>query len=309
MYYNLDQFGKDVTTIRKNLNYTQQIVSDLTTLSMDTLRKIENGKVTPNHITLELLSHVLKIDLNQLLLNYRFENYIFINDLVTRIDLKLESGDFNNLIEELPNLEDAISKNSSQYANNMLRQFYLFTESVIYKIQDKDYNLCLSKLIESVKLTTPNFHLDNFDEFIYSNFEIRLLMNIGLVKNILISEKKGLDILKFCLSQLDEEQILMRIKIIYNLANTCYKLDLHDESLRYSNMGIDTCITNQSLSCLELLYYRKAIAEYYMNDNNHINTLKRTITLYDISGKGKLKEMLIDSCNRIHKIDINKILN
>ena len=72
--YNLDLFGKEVRKIRRQRGYTQKYVCSASNISIDTIRKIENGKVTPNQITLELLSPVLKVDLNELLLKYRFKN-------------------------------------------------------------------------------------------------------------------------------------------------------------------------------------------------------------------------------------------
>ncbi|MGX7108692.1 helix-turn-helix domain-containing protein [Facklamia miroungae] len=60
MYYNLTAFGNYICNKRKDMGYTQKDIDNLALLSTDTLRKIENGKVLPNQITLEVLSLVLK---------------------------------------------------------------------------------------------------------------------------------------------------------------------------------------------------------------------------------------------------------
>lgn len=60
MYYDLELFGKSVCNIRNTLGYTQKDVSELTTITTETMRKIENGKVIPTQITLELLTSALK---------------------------------------------------------------------------------------------------------------------------------------------------------------------------------------------------------------------------------------------------------
>lgn len=303
MYYNLDLFGKEVRKIRSSLGYTQKYISDLTTINIDTMRKIENGKVTPNHITLELLSTTLKVDLNQLLLRYRFDSYSNFNELINRIDLKLESGSYEDLLNELQILNDLVRKEkNNQYVSNMIMQLYLFVASVMIKIRDKDFNLCLSKLIESIKITTPYFDLSNYESFVYNSIEIRLLMNIALALNNIESKSKCLEILRFCLTAIDSDEL--DIKILYNLAYTCYKLDLHKESLYYSDLGINTCVTNNSLSYLDLLYSRKGIAEYYLGFQNYKDTLSKALLLYDISGKENLKNMFIKSCKNIHKINL-----
>ena len=85
-----------------------------------------------------------------------------------RIDLKLESGNYDDLQDELQVLNNLVSKEkNNQYVSNMIMQLYLFVESVMIKIRDKDFNLCLSKLVESIRITTPNFDLSNYDSFVY----------------------------------------------------------------------------------------------------------------------------------------------
>ncbi|WP_350344335.1 helix-turn-helix transcriptional regulator [Proteinivorax tanatarense] len=63
--------------IRYDLNLTQKNVSELSGISEDAIRKIKHGKVTPTQETLELLSVVLKTDLNKLLLNMRVNDLTF----------------------------------------------------------------------------------------------------------------------------------------------------------------------------------------------------------------------------------------
>ena len=129
-------------------------------------------------------------------------------------------------------------------------------------------------------------------------------MNIALVLNNIDSKSKCYEILKFCLSSIDSDESSFKIKILYNLAYTCYKLDLHKESLYYSELGITTCVISNSLSCLDLLYSRKGIAQYYLGYKNYRDTLTKAIFLYDITGKSDLKDMFITSCKKIHKIEL-----
>jgi len=53
MYYDLVSFGRYICRKRKSLAYTQQDISILSSISTDSLRRIENGKVHPTHETLE----------------------------------------------------------------------------------------------------------------------------------------------------------------------------------------------------------------------------------------------------------------
>ena len=66
--YQTEEFGHRLRDIRKGLNLTQQDVSDMSGVNLDTLRKLENGYVVPRYDTLEILSITYKIDLLEVLL-------------------------------------------------------------------------------------------------------------------------------------------------------------------------------------------------------------------------------------------------
>lgn len=302
--YDLELFGKTICKIRNNLGYTQKYVSGLTTINIETMRKIENGKVTPTQITLELLSPVLKEDLNQLLLNYRLINYANFNDIKTKIELKIESGHYKHLQEELNILNRMLDyENPNTFACKLIKQLSLLVEAVIIKINYKDYNQSIVKLIEAIKVTTPEFDLSKYDKYLYNSMEIRIVMNIALLLNQIESKEKCLEILLFCLSSLNSDEIDFKIKILYNLAYTYHRLDVHEKALYYANEGIETCISNNNLSCLALLYSRKGIAEYHLNNENYKKTLLKAFTLFDITEQHNLKDMLMKFCER-NSIDI-----
>jgi transcriptional regulator with XRE-family HTH domain len=99
-YYDLQSFGEELKNIRKSLNLTQKDVAEQISINIDTLRKIENGKVMPRQETLELLSIVFKKDLNEILLKYRLRDYSTFYKIKNSIETKLESGDFEELKNE-----------------------------------------------------------------------------------------------------------------------------------------------------------------------------------------------------------------
>ena len=55
----------------------------------------------------------------------------------------------------------------------------------------------LNKLIKTMKITTPEFSIDNYKSFIYNSIEIRILMNIALLINKIESTEKSLEIIVF----------------------------------------------------------------------------------------------------------------
>lgn len=297
MYYDLELFGKKVCSIRNALELTQKDVSDLTYINIDTLRKIENGKVTPKQDTLEILSSVLKTDLNNELLKYRLSNYTEFNKIKNRIEYNIENGIYDKLQEDVDNINNVLNEISVEsYITNNIKQLTLLVQAIILKVKHQEYNKSLKKLVDAIRISTPTFDLFNYDTFIYNSMEVRILMNIALNINVVHSKKKGLEILEFCLSAIEPDDYEFRIKILYNLAYNYHRLDLNEKTLYYAEEGIKTCISNNSLSCLGLLYSRKGIAEYFLGYDNYMNTLKKAITIYEITNQIRLKEMLLNVC-------------
>ena len=54
---------------------------------------------------------------------------------------------------------------------------------------------------------------------------------------------------------------------------------------------------------LGLLYSRKGIAEFFLENDNFINSFKQAVNIYDIANQNNLKNMLIDFFRK-HDISI-----
>lgn len=305
MYFDLENFGKKLYFFRKRLNLTQKDVSLSSGINVDTLRKIENGKVIPKQETLDLLSSVLKEDLNQVLLNYRLDHYSEFHKVKNRIERKLESGEFDTLDVEKTSLQKFLNSNINTYFLNQIKQLVLLIESVILRINDNDFSSSLLKLEDALKITTPDFSLSNYQNFVYNDMEIRILMNISLVLNKTISTEKSLELMVFCRDMAEPDEDLYQ-KICYNLSYTYHRLDVHEKALYYADLGINNSIQNRSLNYLNLLYFRKGIAEFLLKHSNYMDSLLKSTSFSELLGHDDLNSMLIDSCKKFYNINIPK---
>lgn len=306
MYYNLESFSEEIRNIRKNLNLTQKDISFLSGVNVDTLSKIENGKVIPKQETLDILSMVLKKDLNTILLKYRFNNYSKFHQLKNSIEKIIENGSFIELKNQLDNLNAIIHKDDmNSYFSRLTKQLYFLVKAIFLKISCDDYEEALLSLIESIKITSPDFSLTEYNNFVYNNTEIRILMNIALILNKKESINKCLELLQFCHKNLEPDDWELNIRVVYNLSYTYHRLFLHDSALYFANLGIKTCIENRSLYCLALLYTRKGIAEHLLNYDNYINSLEKAKHLYEISDQNELKSKFKNACKEHYNIDID----
>lgn len=303
LYYNLNEFGKNLQILRKRLKLTQSDVLKLTGISFETLRKIENGRVLPKHETLDLLSPILKEDLNQLLLNYRIDNYYKFKRVINSIESKLYIDEYATLSIELDELKTLINNTSNQYLTNLLNQFILLIESVILnKIHNKP-DESLNKLIDALKITTPKFSLSNYKTFIYTSTELRILMNIALLMHKIETTEKSLEIMKFCMKIVEPSDNIYP-KICYNLAYTYHRLDFHKKALKYSNLGIEYCVKHRNNNGLNLLYFRKGIAEYLLGHDCFMGSLNKSIVLCEIFKQYELKNMIIKNCRKFYDIKL-----
>lgn len=306
MYYDLSSFGSYICKKRKYMSYTQKDIANLAFLSTDTLRKIENGKVLPNQITLEALSLVLKEDLNLALLSYRLDNQDKFFEAKKEIEYKIANGKYTDLDENYERLKEILGNlNPNSYTYKLIKQLSLLIESILIKTVHSQYSQSLDRLIYAIKLTTPFFSLEKYRKFYYSDIEIRILMNIALLENKLGRIDSCQDILLFSLDHLDEANIDLRLRIIFNLSYTFHRKGLHNKALTYANQGIQLSIKDNNLTILGLLFFRKGIAEFNLKDDNHIVSLNRALSLHELSGQDNLKETLLEVCKK-NKIDLNK---
>lgn len=304
MYYNLESFGKEIRSIRNNLNLTQKNLSSLTDIHVDTLRKIENGKVTPSQSTLEILSPILKTDLNQLLLKYRLNNYYKLEEITNRLETKFDQDDYDTLQIEFNDLKTLISTEYNTYFINLMNQLLLLIESVILNKKYNKTNQSLNKLLKAIKRTTPHFSLNNYQNFVYNSMELRILMNIALLINKINSPEESLNIMRFCIKVVEPNDIIYP-KLCYNLSYTYHRLSIHKHAFKYAELGIKHCNKNRNFNGLNLLYFRKGIAEYHLGYEKYMDSLKKSIYLCDILKQNELKLLLLENCKRIYNINFN----
>lgn len=173
---------------------------------------------------------------------------------------------------------------------------------ILYKYK-VDYNQILNKLIKTIKISTPTFDLLNYELFIYSPMEIRILMNIALILNKMGYKEKYRDILKFCLENLDFKDKLFP-KICHNLAGAYRRNKDFHKSLVYSNMGIESLQKSNSINGLNVLYYGKGIAEYKLGKKEYIETLNISLLLSKTFNQHKIVDSIIDNCKNVFGIDL-----
>ena len=82
-------------------------------------------------------------------------------------------------------------------------------------------------------------------------------------------------------------------------------MDNPEETLRYSNEGIDFAQANSLMYGLPLLYMRKAIAQLKLNLDEHMDSIKKGLYMLEIQGNAPLKKVYMDVLKKKYNIDID----
>lgn len=294
MSYNLDLFSQKLRSIRKSLQLHKDYIADKTGISAKTIVRLENGKHLPNLDTLELLSPLYKADLVSLLVQCQLDNYQAFTSITNEIENKIDNGEFDKLEISLKVLRNFSDSTNNEYYKGFILQQILFIDGIL-QYSRNEYNLALDTYTKALKITEPDFTLDKYSDFVLSDTEVRILMNIGFTLDKLKETKKSLDIMLFCKDSLDETTAIYP-KICHNIAVIYSKMEIFSKSLAYYNEGITTCRKSRQPLGLGLLYYGKGYSKYKLGYDNYLDSFKTSITLCEAFGQDKLKETIISKC-------------
>lgn len=308
MYYNLSEFGIKIRQIRESMSLTQKGLFELSGVSIATLTRIELGQVLPKHDTLDLLTDFLRVDLNELLLEYRIDKYESLKKIEESILHKTEIIDYNGLSDEVNLLRELLKSNMSGYYNIRCKQLLFYIESMTSEHSIRDSALRIKKLTMALNLSIHNFTLVNYESYKYTDLDLLLLMNIGLAKRYTDGNKKCLEILKFCYDfftkGLLSSDFLLYEKLCYNLSYSYHRMKQYEDALKYSCNGVNYCNKYRKYNTIGLLYARKGIAEHLLGKDNSITSLLQAKRFLEITGHHENLEKLTVACKNHYDIDL-----
>lgn len=293
MYYNLELFGNEIRALREKFGYSRGKLSEISYLNVDTIRRIEtNFGSVPSRDILESLSISLKRDLNQLLLQHRIDDSSLFNDIKIILENKINVGniDLNNEIEDLKNIYNPDIRSFVQIE---IQQLILLATGII-EYENKDYDNALERFYATILINTPGFTIDRFEEYVYSDLEVRTLMNIAFILNRKGNLELFIKILEFCIDSIDISNPLYN-KLCHNLSGAFIRKMDYEKSLDYANKGILYCELKSTCEGLHIIYYGKALAEFYLEDKEYENSINKAIALCEIFKYEDFKEFIFKS--------------
>lgn len=303
MDVNLTKFGIKLKEVRLKYNLSQNEVYDITGINPSTLRRLEGGKVIPKFETLEILSSLYKEDLLLLFSQYRIDHSLLFNEVYNRLELKFDKDEINSLAKEILELEALLENSSQAYFKVQILQLIHLSKAVLLYKKEGDPSKALDELVRGIQGTIPAFTVDTYADFVYSTFEVRILMNIAFVLNKLDRNSAYVEILEFCQQSSDKDDGIYP-KICHNLSTVYIRAKKYHKALTVVQEGISSCQNNRNYNGLNLLYYNQGIIKFYLEKDDYLESIDLAVTLSKAYGHPKLSSKLLENCRAIFKMPI-----
>ncbi len=303
MDFNLINFGCKLKDIRLKFNFSQNEVYEQTGINPSTLRRLEGGKVIPKFETLEILSSLYKEDLLLLFSQYRIDHSLLFNEVYNRLELKFDKDEIDSLTKEILELESLLENSSQSYFKVLIHQLIHLSKAVLLYKKEGDPSKALEELIEGLRRTIPAFSVETYSDFVYSTFEVRILMNIAFVLNKLQREKAYVEILEFCHLSSDKNDGIFP-KICHNLSTVYIRATEYEKALTVVREGITSCQSNRNYNGLNLLYYNQGIIKFRLDQEDYSTSIDLAISLSKAYGHPLLSAKLLENCREIFKMPL-----
>lgn len=271
------KFGEHLKTIRKNLHFTQKQVTELTGVSQETLRRIENGIEYASISTLSTLSDFYKIDLFKMISLSPESDDKFSSD-VDKIALSLKSGNIEGFKEEIRTLIEDI-KGKKDYDST----YYIEYLNILLDLELKtaknanDSELILTNLYFSNNALKSNYYI--------TPFEITLNIYLAIVLRVNNNFKESLNVLESTrertmhLPYAATENAHTFAVIAINISTAYHAMQNYDQAIEVINALLNDYQMSFRLDDYFQLLYRKGISFYKLNDPTYQHVLKTAFYL------------------------------
>lgn len=315
--YDMKKLGQKLKSFRSELGLTQLEVTELTNISRDTLRRIENGHVVPRYDTIIILSKIYRFNLMKLFNHYTIDEplmkyYELIDECIATNDI--------HLIEELyDELKDIFHEKGQKFQLvivheieqmlKLLESIILLYENELDTIDEKKLQKIKELITKGIGIRHEHYNLNHYREYKYSFIELRSLLVYALAKDDNLYEQTDLLLYlidKFDMDSKDPKEVQIILKLYYNISYNYYRLEKDQLSLDYAIKGIKMCQTHHSTFLRAHLLARKGIAMYYLEMPDYHMPLCDALNLLKIDGQNDLYQSFYKTFVDYHNIFFDK---
>lgn len=321
MFKRLDsvKFGEYIRKLRNSQNMTQDELAEKACINVLTIRRIEKGYNIPTFQVISNLSNALKADIHKALIQLSKENdlmgfYHQLDELLIQSDEKR----LTNLIQEFSEKKEQLLQ-MNIIDQREIMQFEGILEGLLLSCKNLNNREAFNSYLNALRLTIPSFSIEEWTQDALSYLEMKCVLLIALELNVLDEYKSSNDLSLQLLSYLNNNvsELIMdniyflKIKIYLNISYNYHGMDLDDEAYSYANYGIEYCLEKKTIYLLHGLYYRRAVALFYLNkeDRRYIKDFKTAFIMLRVQGYNDLLVQYISITESKYgiKIDLDEI--
>lgn len=291
-----DYIGSEVKRIRKEMGISQAELAEKSNVSIDTLRRLENGYTLPRLDSIVPIFKVLGIEWELLLKTKKGSSWQDVQNILEKASQELDQNNLDNIFEYISQLTYYRDTLPTSYKIK-LDQYLLFFQACLSRSKDKNLILYKKYLEDALRLTIKSEDLLS-EGSNYNELEIRILQSLSEYYIDIEENKKAFKILNHLKDVTPTESKLFP-KIYYNLARYYYIEKKYTNTILLCKVGLEEGSKISNYNSFPLLYYMIGISKYKIGELDYRFYLDSSIKLCDLLLKNDLKKVLILSIDEI----------
>lgn len=291
-----DYIGSEIKRIRKEMGISQAELAEKSNVSIDTLRRLENGYNLPRLDSIVPIFKVLGIEWELLLKTKKGSSWQYVQNILEKASQELDQNNLDNILEYISQLTYYRDTLPNSYKIK-LDQYLLFFQACLSRSKDKNLVLYKKYLEDALSLTKKSEDLLS-ESSNYNELEIRILQSLSEYYIDIEDNEKAFNILNH-LKEVTPTESKLFPKICYNLARYYYIEQKYNDTILLCKIGLEEGSKISNYNSFPLLYYMIGISKYKIGELDYRFYLDSSLKLCDLLLKNDLKKVLILSIDEI----------
>lgn len=291
-----DYIGSEVKRIRKEMGISQAELAEKSNVSIDTIRRLENGYNLPRLDSIVPIFKVLGIEWELLLKTKKGSSWQDLQNILEKASQELDQNNLDNVSEYISQLIYYRDTLPTSYKIK-LDQYLLFFQACLSRSKDKNLILYKKYLEDALRLTIKSEGLLS-EGSNYNELEIRILQSLSEYYIDIEENEQALNILNH-LKEVTPKESKLFPKICYNLARYYYIEKKYTNTILLCKVGLEEGSKISNYNSFPLLYYMIGISKYKIGELDYRFYLDSSLKLCDLLLKNDLKKVLILSIDEI----------
>lgn len=293
--YDYEHIGKEIKRIREFKKISQKHLADMTGMSIESIRRIENNYNNPRIDSLIDILNALEIDFDIILMTNEGSSWEKVDNIIKQLDLYFENVDYSKLKEGIQKLISFRGTLPKSYEIK-LNQYIYYYKAIYEKQVTRNHSKYKNYLIEALKVKYGDDYLKENRE--PSEIDSRILINLSECYINIGEKDKSKEVFDYLLEHININDTNY-INFLYNLARYYYMCMDYNKCLEICDKSLVLSSIRNDFRRIILLYYLKGLSLYQINDKNYEIELNKSLALCDLMLKDNLKKEIENSIHNI----------